>query len=354
MSRYISNIYDYAKDSYLAIRNHKNDIIGYIIVPDGDTVENITANFDSLNFSNQETACPGKGFFCKDPLRCNEPGTLPEANNGKHRCFYSVQLIQSDVDLANLLNLKNAGRINPKLADELAANYCISTVSGPCGLDSNGINITKCTRLRKEQTIRDSSAGQCIEWADGVKDKRSDYDTFFNRKHREWCNIHSNRYTPLCDCFNKSERSASFPSKARNFFYNMTKRYDELTTNIPPACWYEPCQPNSYSIPIIDPDTKCPVNSNICNQFMTASDDAARTYINNNSQTLNCAAGSDISSAKNLLEIPNSITTPTSISKYLPFIIAIIIIVLIVIKSMMKSVVSSVLINKVEPVTENK
>lgn len=319
------NLYDYQN-----VTNGLGDVIGY-----------------NLTLSKNVNECPSSNVFCSDFFNCITPSLTTKDSNSI--CFYPIQSIQNDADLKKLNIAKGSGLINPKLADELAANYCFSTVDGAnCGTTTDDKTITKCIRMKIDQTSADSSNKPCIEWFNDLTHFRTDYDSFINGKTANWCAIPSNKYTPLCDCNNKTDRSASFPNNIRDFYNTLTNKYDTLLTNVPPSCWFTPCQTNSYSLPYINLKDQCPVVSNICNQIMQGSDDATKVYMNNNSQTLNCnATGNFNTSGTNNTNIVNDNTPSESnsfISKpsvYIPIIVIIIVVILVIINTMMSSIVKS-------------
>jgi hypothetical protein len=326
-------------------------------------------------------SCPGiqENAFCTDPSKCilptveHKPREAYYSNDyykyprGVGTCFYPIQMIQNDADLNNLLNLRDTEKIHSGLADELAAKYCFATdkSGSTCGMDTNTMSITKCTKLKVDQESSDSSNKPCVKWFNSVVSTRTDFDSFLNDKGKDWCSVPSNKYTQLCDCFNKSDRSASFPNKERDFYNFMTSRYDTLMTNIPPSCWFIPCQTDSYAIPYINIKDTCPTVSNVCNQIMQGADDSTKTYLSENTQTLNCSAtGNFNSTGVSATNTDGNVAVPATssssgnptvdritsiISKptvYIPIIIVTIVIILIIIKSMMTSAVMSAMNEK--------
>ena len=234
-----------------------------------------------INLQSKPTVVTGLDYYA---------GSIANYPRGRGKCFYDKNIIKNDPDLDILLNLKRNNLIHGKLVDELAGNYCYSTKSGSCGNDPDKKPISKCIKYKIDEMSDNSASKPCIKWRNSKIGEGDSGKELLDRFAQQWCNDPNNKYTPLCDCWKKTDVGTN-TIKIRNFYSILTDTKMNPNTAaamnvIPTHCWYKPCQLDSYSIPVNVVSGDCPANVNICNQINTADTGSS---INDIKQTLSCS-----------------------------------------------------------------
>lgn len=268
----------------------------------------------TINRDMYPNSCPGFNSFSNGPSVVAKQPTSGKYNGfdtlsgyyanlnstdyprGKGKCFYPKDTIQSDTELTTLLNLKNQDKIEPKLADDLAAAYCYKTVTdSTCGENLNKNVINHCTKYKVDSYSQDAANKPCIKWRNSLiqndaNSKRTDGKSFLDSVAIGWCNDPNNKYTPLCDCIKKESINDAVASNPIRNFYDVLMKVS-LETNkeligVPPQCWYRPCQiGNTYAMELLNVSGECPATLNICNTVNVAKDGGA---ITDTSQFISC------------------------------------------------------------------
>lgn len=271
-------------------------------------------------------SCPGFGQFRVSPSVVplltdnpnNEYYTGIDSNlypRGKGKCFYPIDMIQSDDELTKLLDLKKNSKIHPEMADKLAAEYCYRTVQGAtCGKDNDGNDITNCVKYKVDSLDSNSARKPCTIWR---SEKSASGNTVGRRMlddyGEQWCNRNANKYTPLCDCIKRDDRTGGVNIPVRNFYDTITNKYRTLTSTIPPHCWYQPCETGSYAIPQLTTEGNCPVSSNVCPQIITGKEGSELDTIKQYSScTINAADGTKVVDPNAPADESTTATTPSS------------------------------------------
>lgn len=242
--------------------------------------------------------------------------TPSEYPRGKGVCYYEPDTIQSDEDLKELLYMKEKNEIEPKLADELAANYCYSTdKSGKtCGYNKDHDPIKKCTKYKVDENISGDGANQpCTLWRASMQ-LTEEGKQLLDKKAIQWCNSDDTIYTPLCDCIRRRDIDPKGTSgKIRNFYEQM--KQDVITTPIPDRCWFEPCKSRSYAMELYTPVETCPITVNVCNAIMNSKGAGG---IDRSSQYTSCVINQDaktvstVSTSTKTASMPTPLTTKTT------------------------------------------
>lgn len=249
-------------------------------------------------------SCPGYNSFTKPPKVVPVESYYAGLDiktaypRGKGKCLYQEDAIQTPNDMKNLLDLRNANKIHPGLADELAKKYCYATSDdNKCGINDKGQVITHCNNLAIEMN---NLAGitPCKDWINTLKQEGK--GEWIDDQSRQWCNDPDNALTPLCDCFMARYNNGSMSRT----FYNFIKGYDVpiIKSNVPDVCWYTPCMANSYALKSVVDTCNIDV-AQICQNIIYAPD-ADAAFINDNKQSLSCnidvqSSGSTVASLAN-------------------------------------------------------
>lgn len=284
------------------------------------------------------SSCPGNGMFSLGPsvapITDYYNDDITKYPRGKGKCYYPINLIQNDNELSSLLTLKDSNRIDPNLADNLAAKYCYQTVTDTtCGEDTDGTPITHCIKYKVDEKANDSATRPCTRWRSSLANiDNTQGRRFLDTYSEQWCNNEENKYTPLCDCIQRDSTSEVYSRPIRNFYDIMTNNYSNvvnkdatITTAIPTQCWYKPCELGSYSIPVIATEMVCPVDANICNQIDFAKDGT----ISNTQKFLTCSIDKSVAVATAAADVAEVKTSPYLIIIIIVSVIAAVIAVLL-------------------------
>jgi len=199
-----------------------------------------------------KNTCPGADFFAPADVGVTESGLSDFTDKyprGKVTCKYAPNAVKTPAQLQQLLSLRASGAVHPDLADALAANYCITSVSGSCATGLSGERMTACSRFRS--TSPDGEA--CQKWARAAP-------AAADAAYMRYCA--SNSSAEDCDCVSRNVGD----TKVRRLYKSAT---GGAPFPVADACWFAPCKPSGYALVPSDVAAgalTCP--SNVCVQVV--------------------------------------------------------------------------------------